>query len=224
MKINRFLILAIASSIGMASCGNPSTKQNDEHSNMNHDSMSSGNMDTSSSQASATSGAMDKMMSDMHQMEMTGNADVDFAMMMKAHHQGAVDMAKEELRSGTDDQVKSIAQKIVADQEKEIDELESFVESHKSPQKNYDPMDKEAGFGKVMDKNMTMMMDMPKAEGEYTDQKFIKMMLPHHQSAVFMAEGFIPSGKDPVLLAMAKKMIAEQNKEIEQFKSLSQNK
>lgn len=37
------------------------------------------------------------------------------------------------------------------------------------------------------------------------------MMIPHHQSAVYMAEGFIESGKDPQLNAIAKKMIADQN-------------
>ncbi|WP_069659013.1 DUF305 domain-containing protein [Arcticibacter eurypsychrophilus] len=217
MKITHFLILSTTLSISMTSCSNPSTKQNDVHSEMNHDSMSSNVMDTSSSHGSGTSGAMNKMMSDMHQIQMTGNVDVDFAMMMKAHHQGAVDMAKEELRSGTADQVKSMAGKIVDAQEKEIDELNNFIESHKRPQKDYDPMNKEVGFGKVMNRNMTMMMDMPKAEDGSTDQQFARMMLPHHRSAVFMAEGFVQSGKDPKLLAMSKKMIADQKAEIKEL-------
>lgn len=44
------------------------------------------------------------------------------------------------------------------------------------------------------------------------------MMIPHHQGAIMMAEGFGQFGKDPVLIAMSKKIIADQKMEIEQFK------
>lgn len=38
----------------------------------------------------------------MSSMKMTGNADVDFAMMMRIHHQGAIHMAQAQLRDGKD--------------------------------------------------------------------------------------------------------------------------
>jgi uncharacterized protein (DUF305 family) len=50
----------------------------------------------------------------------TGNADNDFARMMIAHHQGAIDMAVAELRYGKDKQLKRLAQQIVVDQQQEI--------------------------------------------------------------------------------------------------------
>ena len=39
----------------------------------------------------------------------TGDADVDFMMQMKAHHQGAIDMAKVALANGKDPTVKKLA-------------------------------------------------------------------------------------------------------------------
>jgi uncharacterized protein (DUF305 family) len=50
----------------------------------------------------------------------TGDADRDFAVMMIAHHQGAIDMAQAELRHGRNEQLRRIAQEIVVDQTQEI--------------------------------------------------------------------------------------------------------
>ena len=56
--------------------------------------------------------AMDKMHKAMAK-PMMGNADHDFAMMMVPHHQGAIDMAKIELKYGTDPMLRKMAEKIV---------------------------------------------------------------------------------------------------------------
>ncbi len=116
-----------------------------------------------------------------------------------------------------------MAQNIISAQKSEINELQSFLENYKNPEKNYDPAMKEKGFAKVMDQNMTMMMDMPEMEENVTtDKHFVQMMIPHHQGAIMMAEGFIQFGKDPGLIAMAKKIIADQKMDIEQFKKWSE--
>ena len=44
--------------------------------------------------------AMNNMMQQMQTMKPTGDPDYDFAMMMKHHHQGSIDMAKSELAGG----------------------------------------------------------------------------------------------------------------------------
>ena len=45
-------------------------------------------------------------------MPMSGDPDVDFAMMMRIHHQGAIDMANAELSNGKDPQMKKMAKAI----------------------------------------------------------------------------------------------------------------
>jgi Domain of unknown function (DUF305) len=63
--------------------------------------------------------AMNKMMADMT-VKPTGDVDRDFVAMMVPHHQGAVDMAKAELRYGHNDQLRRLAQEIVTTQQQEI--------------------------------------------------------------------------------------------------------
>jgi hypothetical protein len=63
--------------------------------------------------------AMTKMMNDMAAPP-TGDVDRDFVAMMTPHHQGAIDMAVIELRYGTNEQLRRIAQEIIVDQMQEI--------------------------------------------------------------------------------------------------------
>ena len=218
MKTNTLIIGALALFLTFSSCQNNASKTEADHSSMDSSGMDMGSMPM----GTAVKSGMDKMMTDMHQMEMTGNVDNDFAMMMKSHHQAAVDMAQAELESGKDESLKKMAQNIINAQRSEINELQSFLDNHKNPEKNYDPSMKEKGFAKVMDQNMTMMMDMPKMdESASTDKHFLQMMVPHHQGAIMMAEGFVQFGKDPGLIALAKKIIADQKMEIEQFEKMN---
>jgi len=72
----------------------------------------------------------------MSGMKMTGNVDVDFAMMMRIHHQGAIDMAQVELRDGKAPEMRKMAKDIIAAQKKEIAQLDKFLA------KNGHPVDK----------------------------------------------------------------------------------
>ncbi|MFC6282136.1 DUF305 domain-containing protein [Polaromonas aquatica] len=69
----------------------------------------------------------------MSSMTMTGNADVDFAMMMRIHHQGAIDMAQAELKNGKEPQMRKMAQNIIATQKKEIAQFDRFLAKHGHP-------------------------------------------------------------------------------------------
>jgi hypothetical protein len=63
--------------------------------------------------------AMNRMMADM-KIKPTGDVDRDFVAMMVPHHQGAVDMAKAELKYGHNEQLRRLAQEIVVTQQQEI--------------------------------------------------------------------------------------------------------
>lgn len=63
--------------------------------------------------------AMAKMMSGMN-VKPTGDVDLDFAATMIPHHQGAIDMALAELRYGSNEQLRRIAQEIIVSQQQEI--------------------------------------------------------------------------------------------------------
>lgn len=70
---------------------------------------------------------MDEMQSQMMAMKSTGNPDVDFAMMMRMHHQGAITMAEAQLRDGKDPQMKKMARNSIATQKKEIAILDKYL-------------------------------------------------------------------------------------------------
>ena len=92
-----------------------------------------GGMAASSAMAS---GGMDMkaMMKDMSgkmsSMPMSGDQDVDFAMMMRIHHQGAIDMANAELSNGKDPQMKKMAKAIVSAQKREIAQFDAYLAKH----------------------------------------------------------------------------------------------
>lgn len=70
-----------------------------------------------------------KMMADMG-MEPTGDADKDFVRMMIPHHRGAIDMAEVELKYGKDEKLRAMAEEIIAAQNKEIAEMESWQKAN----------------------------------------------------------------------------------------------
>ena len=63
--------------------------------------------------------AMTRMMQGMA-VTPSGDIDRDFALMMIPHHQGAIDMAEAELRYGSNETLRRIAQEIIVDQLQEI--------------------------------------------------------------------------------------------------------
>jgi uncharacterized protein (DUF305 family) len=60
-----------------------------------------------------------------------------------------------------------------------------------------------------------MMKEMMKPMSGDPDKDFVMMMIPHHRGAIDMANVEIKYGKDPVLVALAKKIIEAQKPEIE---------
>lgn len=76
-------------------------------------------------------GSMMDMMKNMESMKMTGDTDQDFAAMMKMHHQGAIDMAQQELKNGKDAKLKTMAKRIIAAQQKEMKEFDQWLNQHK---------------------------------------------------------------------------------------------
>jgi uncharacterized protein (DUF305 family) len=73
------------------------------------------------------------MMSGMSGVQYTGSADHDFVAHMIPHHEGAVAMAKVELKYGKDAKLRALAKEIIASQDREITFMKQWLAAH--PQK-----------------------------------------------------------------------------------------
>ena len=94
-------------------------------------SMPMGGMQSGSGGSADMKHSMMSGMDSMQKMQMSGNTDKDFAMMMKIHHQGAVDMAQMELAHGKSPVMKAMAKNIIAAQKKEIAQFDRWLATQK---------------------------------------------------------------------------------------------
>lgn len=222
---NRILIAAalFVSTYFLQSCSNSTnnTSKTDMDTSMSNmaqnDSMGSGNMKMDNTMMQSMSGTMDKM----KDMKMTGDFDLDFANMMMMHHQAAIDMSEVEIAKGADAQLKTMAQNIITAQKAEIDQMEQFVKNYKMPEAKKENGEMHNELGETMKAMMDKMNGMQMTGN--TDKDFVMMMIPHHESAVTMAGDELTHGKQLELKKMAQKMIADQNKEITEFKTWLSN-
>ena len=181
---------------------------------LDHASMGKGAAGESSLLAS-----MNGMMGQMDALKMKGNTDHDFAHMMMEHHKGAVAMADIELRDGKDAAMRQLAEKIKADQQQELGELQPIAERLDAAPVNYKPTDPVDPFTSKMKASMAgMMQNMPQMVAD-PDMNFNMLMTVHHQSAVDMAKAELAHGKDTRLKEMAQRMVDAQQKEIAAFKA-----
>ncbi|PCF97114.1 DUF305 domain-containing protein [Vreelandella nigrificans] len=73
--------------------------------------------------------ANDRMHADMA-VSFTGDPDVDFAKGMIPHHEGAIAMSEIVLEYGEDEEIRQLAEEIIAAQESEIAFLREWLEKH----------------------------------------------------------------------------------------------
>ena len=75
--------------------------------------------------------SMMKGMDEMDKMAISGDTDKDFAMMMKIHHQQAVEMSEMEIAHGKSPAMKAMAKNIISAQKKEIAQFDQWLGKQK---------------------------------------------------------------------------------------------
>jgi uncharacterized protein (DUF305 family) len=219
-----YSVFGLATALFLLSCGNAadesaSTATDSATNEASNAALAPGDTAQSASVATATSAtfkeSMDKMMQDMHSMPMSGDPDHDFATMMKHHHQGAIDMSQIELAKGANAELKQLAQKIIADSQKDIQELNSFLGSHQPSQKS--------DFGKKQMDKMLKSMNMNMEHGGDTDKEFAMMMAMHHQHGIDMARDYLKVGTAEETKNVANNTIKANSEDLKKLKAHTGN-
>lgn len=157
-------------------------------------------------------GIMHQMMSRMDTLQKTSDPEIDFARMMKLHHQGAVDMSNLELQKGENDLMMRTARKIIAEQQAEIQEfdavLATIVVDNSDPSFTMDQMENMMKGGKQADVQLIT---------GNIDNDFATLMTVHHQGAIDNASAYLHHGDNAQLKTMAANIIMLQTKEIQEL-------
>lgn len=90
-----------------------------------------GHMQQGAGRSSDMKQSMSHHIDNMRAVQSTGDTDKDFALMMKAHHQGAIDMAEVELAHGKSPAMKEMARKIIGAQKKEMAQFDRWLATQK---------------------------------------------------------------------------------------------
>jgi uncharacterized protein (DUF305 family) len=156
------------------------------------------------------------------------DADVMFAQMMIPHHREAVEMAEMAETRASDAEVKSLAGKIEAAQQPEIDTMTGWLSAWGKPA----PMPSMSGMSMpeatpsmnhgAMPGAMSP-ADMDKleaAKGTAFDKQFLTMMITHHEGAITMAQDEVKNGSNTDAKALAQKIITDQQAEIATMKTI----
>jgi hypothetical protein len=75
-----------------------------------------------------TTSAQARMHRAMTEAPLTGDPDRDFALGMIPHHQGAIDMARIQLKYGRDERLRRLAQALIVEQSQEIAYLRTVLD------------------------------------------------------------------------------------------------
>lgn len=145
------------------------------------------------------------------------DADVDFSIAMLMHHEQAIEMSDMLLaKDGVDPQVVALAEKIKAAQGPEIDMMKTWLES-------WDVATDMTGMEGMNHGGMMPEQDMDtlaKASGADASSLFLEQMIVHHEGAITMAQTHLRNGENPDVVALADKIVTDQQTEIVTMKTL----
>ncbi len=137
-------------------------------------------------------------------------SDAAFVDAMVPHHEGAVEMAEVALENAEHEEIRSLARDIIDAQRAEI-ELFGEIREELGGEAMMEMSEEE------MEGMMGNMDAGELAQQRPFDKAFIDAMIPHHESAIAMANVALQESEDPEILRIAGEIVDAQEREIEQM-------
>ena len=200
-------LLALAAALVLASCSNSGGGSQDNADGQQKEAGGMAGMDHGSMDHGSVSMASGML------MENGKYSDERFIDAMVPHHQGAIEMARVALENAAHEEIVQLSENIISTQQAEIKELKSIKQEEFGTSRV--PME----MSPQQMRGMGVMMDPQElANRKPFDKAFIDAMIPHHQSAIEMAQVAREESKNPRVKELAENIISAQQTEIEQMK------
>jgi uncharacterized protein (DUF305 family) len=147
-------------------------------------------------------------------MENGKYSDERFIDAMVPHHQGAIDMAQVALENAEHPEILALAKDVISAQETEIGQLKAIK------QEQFGTLEVSMDISPEEMQGMGMTMDPEDlANQEPFDKAFIDNMIPHHESAISMANVALTESENPKIQEIAAAIVDAQEREIEQMRT-----
>lgn len=143
--------------------------------------------------------------------------DIAFAQLMIPHHEQAVEMADLALERETSPEVKALAEKIKGAQDPEIEQMTAWLTAWGASTDTGHGDDHSGMPGMMSDADMSALAE---AQGATFDEKWLTMMIAHHEGALTMAQQVLGTTTDAEVRTLAEAVVAGQKAEITEMKAL----
>ena len=142
-----------------------------------------------------------------------GSAEVVFARDMIAHHEQAVQMALILRDRSQDATLRDFALDIILGQNGQIGQMQGWLSSYGVPLVGRDlpmrGMGEMMGMAKQTDVNALRTLEVPRLE-----ERFLQLMISHHEGGVMMAEDALGRARRPEVRRLAQSIVDAQQSEI----------
>lgn len=204
MKRNKVtgIVIAVVALVGLAGAGAYTLLNDKKEANTNQQSAASANNSMA---------GMDHSMSSMNkELEgLKGDAfDEKFLSLMTEHHASAVDMAQYTKNDAKHQELRTLSNAIISDQNSEISQMRSWA-------KQWGYTFKEPDMKAVTEMSQTL----KGKSGDELDKQFITDMSIHHNGAIEMAQLALTNAKHQELKDFAQRIIDAQTKEVSDMMS-----
>jgi len=206
------LAVLFAVALALASCAGAGSSSAQQHSSEQDGGEESGDDMQGMDHSNMDMGSEGMMAASEMLMENGEYSDERFIDAMVPHHQGAISMAEVALENAEHPELLQLAENVISTQQAEIDELRSIKEQEFGTSEVPMQMSPE-------EMEMMGMEDPPELVNQRPfDEAFINAMIPHHESAIEMAQVALAESANPAIRDLAGRIVEDQTREIEQMR------
>lgn len=176
-----------------------------------------GPADAESMSDSALTEVRQQLMQAAYQAELSGDPNYDFANLMVAHQGAGIDMAKALLDSSEDERLVRVAELIIDNHEREIEDLNTWLERYDEPSPEDDAEAVRQAYRAVLD-GLAEDRDEFRVQGD-ADSVFANAMIWHHELAVALGQVMLNHSVDAQLRILAGDIVRDSTRDIAELRN-----